>query len=441
MDCFNLVLLEKLFYKYTKNGCIDDLNQWHGFLEFLYVNQLFDPNDMLKIKDSVIYFPLVFENLKKILANANILPALQEMSRELDKLYNQVNDCRTTLKNWNYQTFSVEDMKYTTKTYEEIEREFQDFKNEFDDFAADVIIVNQPIQSLKSVVKSFPIIESNPLEYLSVNRDKIDREYAKIRVKSVQYRNQAIKILKQGQIKVQVGYDHMNDSPVEVWLIPKCMWRQQEQCELLNTFEAHHELILSQFFPKYLGQDLLSDDHNFQHFMELKRGHTLKYLLKQSKKQLTPDFLFFRTTMRQVFGGLYDILRMTRFYPVLPITLSNIQVGNDGVQIYLRNVRFSELREDDQNLEATLLENFAQIIMSTLGMKRADVGKLGKYLDWKNLLQGLFNAEEDHQLYKKGVIQQRLTFCQLLNHDLFDDDLLSNFEVSEVVQSYHDWIS
>lgn len=71
-----------------------------------------------------------------------------------------MNDCRTTLKNWNYQTFSVEDMKYATKTYEEIEKEFQDFKNEFNDFAADVIIVNQPIQSLKSVVKSFPIIES-----------------------------------------------------------------------------------------------------------------------------------------------------------------------------------------------------------------------------------------------------------------------------------------
>lgn len=33
-------------------------------------------------------------------------------------------------------------MIYTTKTYEEIEKEFHDFKDEFDDFANDVVIVN-----------------------------------------------------------------------------------------------------------------------------------------------------------------------------------------------------------------------------------------------------------------------------------------------------------
>lgn len=50
--------------------------------------------------------------------------------------------------------------------------------------------------------------------------------------------------------------------------------------------------------------------------------------------------------------------------------------------------------------------------MSTLGskiiklmiVKKEEVGKLGKYLDWKNLLQGLFNAEEDHKLYKSNNI-------------------------------------
>lgn len=50
--------------------------------------------------------------------------------------------------------------------------------------------------------------------------------------------------------------------------------------------------------------------------------------------------------------------------------------------------------------------------MSTLGskiiklnlVKKEEVGKLGKYLDWKNLLQGLFNAEEDHKLYRSNII-------------------------------------
>lgn len=33
-------------------------------------------------------------------------------------------------------------MKYACKTYEEIEKEYCDFKNEFEEFAADVLIVN-----------------------------------------------------------------------------------------------------------------------------------------------------------------------------------------------------------------------------------------------------------------------------------------------------------
>jgi hypothetical protein len=80
MECFNIELLDKLFNRYTKNGRIDDLTQWHGFLEFLYINQLINSKDMLKIRDSVIYFPLVFENLKKIIANSNIIPSLSDIS-------------------------------------------------------------------------------------------------------------------------------------------------------------------------------------------------------------------------------------------------------------------------------------------------------------------------------------------------------------------------
>lgn len=42
--------------------------------------------------------------------------------------------------------------------------------------------------------------------------------------------------------------------------------------------------------------------------------------------------------------------------------------------------------------------------MSALGYHRKDIGKLGERLVWKNLLEGLFNAEEDHKLNERGVV-------------------------------------
>lgn len=92
------------------------------------------------------------------------------------------------------------------------------------------MIVNQPIQSLKRSVASYPSEVPDPDGYLVKNRDRLDKEFSRCRVKSVQYRNQSIRILKQlgNGIKVQIGFDQMNDAPVEVWIIPKRMWEQQE---------------------------------------------------------------------------------------------------------------------------------------------------------------------------------------------------------------------
>ncbi|KAM3131136.1 hypothetical protein pb186bvf_016716 [Paramecium bursaria] len=440
MECYNIKLLQRLFDRFC-GGQIVSLQQWHTFLEFLYINQLIEPKDLLKIKDSIIYYPVVFENLLKIFANSNLVTPLTTMSKSLDKLYNQVNDCRTALKNWNFQTFSIEDLIFTTKTYEEILQEFEDLKKEFDDFTYDVLIVNQPIQSLKAQVASFKIEEINPKQYQTEQRDKTEKEFQKIRIKSVQYRNQPIKILKQfdSQIRIQVGFDQIKDSPIEVWMIPKKMWKQEDQAQALQTFEAHHELILSKQLPNYLGQDLLSDENYFQHFMELTRGNTMRYLLKNKQKNpINPDMPFFRIAMKQIFQGFYDILRMTKYQPILPLTLMNIQVSQEGLKIYLKNVRFSGLKnENDDSLEATLLENYAQIVMSTLGLQRNQVGLLVNNLPWKNLLEGLFNAEEDHKLFKKNVIQNKLSFCQLLGHDLFDDELISHFEIQDIIANYH----
>lgn len=122
MSCYNLALLEKLF---TRFGEVKNIEEWHRLLNFLYINQLIEPQDLLRIKDSVIYFPVQLENLKKIVMNSNRVDALSEMGEGFDRLYNQMNDCRTTLKRWNLGTFTIDDMTFTTKTYEEILQEFE----------------------------------------------------------------------------------------------------------------------------------------------------------------------------------------------------------------------------------------------------------------------------------------------------------------------------
>lgn len=53
--------------------------------------------------------------------------------------------------------------------------------------------------------------------------------------------------------------------------------------------DAHHELLLSNHFPNYLGHNLIQDENYYQHFLEISKGETMKKLLKH-----VINLLFFR---------------------------------------------------------------------------------------------------------------------------------------------------
>lgn len=55
---------------------------------------------------------------------------------------------------------------------------------------------------------------------------------------------------------------------------------------LYRTFDAHYQLVFSKYFPKYLGSNLIADEHYFLFFMELTRGHTLEYLMPKLKQPI-----------------------------------------------------------------------------------------------------------------------------------------------------------
>ncbi len=99
------------------------------------------------------------------------------------------------------------------------------------------------------------------------------------------FRNKILKTFSDGVV-IQVGYDVDRDFPVETYKIPKLIWDMSNVNSLYRTFDAHYQLIFSKYFPKYLGSNLIADEHHFLFFMELTRGHTMEYLIHKLFKPI-----------------------------------------------------------------------------------------------------------------------------------------------------------
>jgi hypothetical protein len=66
--------------------------------------------------------------------------------------------------------------------------------------------------------------------------------------------------------------------------------------------------------------------------MELLKGAELETLLQRAKFKLSPAMPLLRLWMTEIFKAFRDILNKTIYMPVLPITLHNILIAEDGLK-------------------------------------------------------------------------------------------------------------
>lgn len=80
----------------------------------------------------------------------------------------------------------------------------------------------------------------------------------------------------------------------------------------------------------------------------------------------------FRLWMREIFLCFKDLLEKTIYMPILPISLKNIYISENGLKINIKNIWFSGIRREENQsheaLEARLLKEYAILLLQILGL-------------------------------------------------------------------------
>ena len=100
-----------------------------------------------------------------------------------------------------------------------------------------------------------------PHEVIRQEKASLEREFNERKVTRVHYRKKAIKVLKfyeSGIIK-QLAFCSDNDNEVECYKIPKVFEHYEILTQFFNQIGATKELLLSKYFPSYLGFDDMTD--------------------------------------------------------------------------------------------------------------------------------------------------------------------------------------
>ncbi len=96
----------------------------------------------------------------------------------------------------------------------------------------------------------------------------IEKEFQNIRVRSVHYRNQAVKTMKSlmNGIRHVMAYCSDKDFPLENIKIPRDCPDFELLADFYNEISAHKQLIFSKYFRCYYGFDDIFDDTYNQYF-------------------------------------------------------------------------------------------------------------------------------------------------------------------------------
>lgn len=199
-----------------------------------------------------------------------------------------------------------------------------------------------------------------------------------------------------------IGYDQDKDSPMEVIKIPKVFPDIDKLNIILNTFDAHKELIFSKYFVRYLGFNTTDDPDYNLYFMELVANHSLTDMYSHTPYKLTCASLLFKYWALEIFKALYDLLVKCTYSFAKPIKLNHIFPVDSGTRILLGNINFLERRcksaESQENLEAILLKNYGQLLLEMLCF--SDVAQMKKETGYDQIelvtfIETLLNAKHD----------------------------------------------
>jgi hypothetical protein len=112
-----------------------------------------------------------------------------------------------------------------------------------------------------------------------------------------------------------------------------------------------------------------SDEYN-QYFFDIKKGKALQQLLIETGQILKDDQQLFKFWAKELLYALKDITYKSTYSVEGDITLRNIYISDLGIKLYIKKIRFGELRDNTMQyhlqVEAKMLNNFAKILIEML---------------------------------------------------------------------------
>ena len=204
-------------------------------------------------------------------------------------------------------------------------------------------------------------------------KSSIEKEFNDRKVRAVHYRKQAVKVIKEydtGMMKV-IAYCADHDFPVECYQIPRCFPHYNVLNQFYNQVGASKQLLKSKYFPSYLGFDDLSNEENNLYFFEIKKGKALEQLLMETGQILKDDQHLFKFWAKELLYAFKDITYRSTYTIEGDISLRNMYISDLGIKVYLKKLKFGELRDDTikfhLSIEAKMLKNYANILIQMQG--------------------------------------------------------------------------
>ena len=222
------------------------------------------------------------------------------------------------------------------------------------------------------------VIYDNPAEYQFKMQEKIQDEYEIIRVKG--YHSKENTKLPENRIKTykkitrQEALCAERNIPIWVYKIPTSYYDKNILEAFFFQCEAIRELLLSKYFPKFLGYDeISSDEFQFYFYEFIPDGIKLTTFFNSAANEELETSYFFRYIAKEILQSFRDLLYKCTYSFKFPITCDNFYYDKNNFRLYLQGIIFGPRRKSIMDspkiLEAKMLYFYGLILLNLLAIK------------------------------------------------------------------------
>ena len=122
-------------------------------------------------------------------------------------------------------------------------------------------------------------------------------------------------------------------------------------------------------------------DNDFNlYFFEIKKGRNLKQILNEKNKTLMGFEPLFKFWAKELLYAFRDMTYKSTYKLEKKVTLKNMFVSEIGIKVYLKNIKFGDLRDDNMeyhlHIESQMLHMYAELLIELLTNRVAGADQL-----------------------------------------------------------------